>query len=134
MGGARGLSYIACSVPKPQFEQMMTATQNDHANTTQSVRRVSCSATSSARGLLALRGVGPVNARLLLAQQIESVDMLKEIYQTTCRTDKQELQRYLMVSLIFFNQVFFRFVVKIQIVGILLMLLNVWWYAGGGGI
>lgn len=134
MGGARGLSYIACSVPKPQFEQMMTATPNDHANTTQSVRRVSCSATSSARGLLALRGVGPVNARLLLAQQIESVDMLKEIYQTTCRTDKQELQRYLMVSLIFFNQVFFRFVVKIQIVGILLMLLNVWWYAGGGGI
>ena len=98
MGAGRKLSHAAYSVSKPQFERhSLIAAQSDQARSTSQARRISCSATQ-ARGLLALRGVGPVNARLLLAQQIESVDMLKEIYQTTCRTNKQELQRYLMVS------------------------------------
>lgn len=60
-------------------------------------RGCSSSAVPPSRDLLRLRGVGPVNANLLLAKQIISVEMLQEIYHTTCNRDKQELQRYLSV-------------------------------------
>lgn len=53
--------------------------------------------------LLALKGVGPVNAGLLLAQQITSVETLQEIYCNELKRDKQELLRFLSVSLLRFR-------------------------------
>lgn len=65
-------------------------------------RTFSSSSTSSStswsprnNNLLELRGVGPVNAGLLLAQEITSVEKLHEIYCKDFKQDKEELLRFL---------------------------------------
>ena len=50
--------------------------------------------------LLALRGIGPVNASLLAAQGITTIDTLQSLYRTTLKEEKEELLRYLTVCLI----------------------------------
>lgn len=46
-----------------------------------------------------IRGVGPVNAALLMAQDIGTVSMLQQVYHHSLQSDKNELQRFLSVRL-----------------------------------
>lgn len=45
--------------------------------------------------LLEIKGVGPVNANLLLRKRITSIDHLQEIYHQVCKQDTKEFQEFL---------------------------------------
>ncbi|KAI8101706.1 hypothetical protein M9434_006773 [Picochlorum sp. BPE23] len=45
--------------------------------------------------LLEIKGVGPVNANLLLRKRITSIDHLQEIYHQICKQDTKEFQEFL---------------------------------------
>lgn len=45
--------------------------------------------------LLEIKGVGPVNASLLLRKRITSIDHLQEIYHQVCKQDTKEFQEFL---------------------------------------
>eukprot|EP00890_Picochlorum_soloecismus_P004576 jgi/Picsp_1/5119/NSC_02482-R1_atp binding protein len=45
--------------------------------------------------LLEVKGIGPVNANLLVSKSITSVDRLQEIFHVTCNQDPKELQEFL---------------------------------------
>jgi deoxyadenosine/deoxycytidine kinase len=50
---------------------------------------------SSHQSLLDIKGVGPVNASLLVSQRILSVNHLQEIYHQLCKQDAKEFQEFL---------------------------------------
>ena len=66
-----------------------------HSNNSRDAWRLGVPSSRRASDLLALRGVGPVNAKLLLANGITSVDKLQQLYCRHMSKDRIELMRFL---------------------------------------
>mmetsp|Transcript_6437 Transcript_6437/g.12736 ORF Transcript_6437/g.12736 Transcript_6437/m.12736 type:complete len:575 (+) Transcript_6437:113-1837(+) len=109
---ARGLSLhtgvserkmIGVSAIAPRYHQVLRASASAGGSSAET-----SSASSSDHGggkdssmrrkhkeLLEIKGVGPVNANLLLRKRITSIDHLQEIYHQICKQDTKEFQEFL---------------------------------------
>ena len=89
-------------LPSRPFATAVSSISPHRASSTTSSRSQSTQARarpSNKSDLLVLRGVGPVNARLLVAQEITTVESLQEIYCDQLKRDKEEFLRFLSVSI-----------------------------------
>lgn len=112
---ARGLSLhtsvserkmIGVSAIAPRYHQVLTASASAGGSSAETSSASSSdhgggkdSSTGSMRRkhkeLLEIKGVGPVNANLLLRKRITSIDHLQEIYHQVCKQDTKEFQEFL---------------------------------------
>jgi deoxyadenosine/deoxycytidine kinase len=94
----RTLSQLGCSTsPRCSALPQQSSRQRPCSSSSHSASSSFSSTSWSPRNnnLLELRGVGPVNAGLLLAKEITSVEKLHEIYCKEFQQDKEELLRFL---------------------------------------
>lgn len=112
---ARGLSLhtsvserkmIGVSAIAPRYHQVLRASASAGGSSAETSSASSSdhgggkdSSTGSMRRkhkeLLEIKGVGPVNANLLLRKRITSIDHLQEIYHQICKQDTKEFQEFL---------------------------------------
>lgn len=110
MGGV-GSSHASNSGSMNNAGNNSGSSRNNNSNS--SSRNNSSHANSAPhKSLLDIKGVGPVNASLLVANRIMSVNHLQEIYHQLCKQDAKEFQEFLHNVVGFRNSAHSRHVVN----------------------
>jgi predicted flap endonuclease-1-like 5' DNA nuclease len=104
---ARALSHLACSTSSPSASlfrprgappaHLYAARRRQHSAALCAAGGGNAGGTAAGRELLAIRGVGPVNATLLAAHDIRSVARLQQMFHLVFNKDASELERFLTV-------------------------------------
>jgi deoxyadenosine/deoxycytidine kinase len=84
-----------CGVQKQGTRFQIAGRGATHRSVVQCAASPKKGASNGQSSLLDIKGVGPVNASLLMSQRITSVDHLQEIYHQMCRQDAKQFQEFL---------------------------------------